>query len=74
MSLGGCKGSTGPSSLNPETGKPFGTTFPVITIRDMVNAQKLLLDYLSISELYAVDRGVDGRDADAPMDDIVSGR
>ena len=52
--LGGCKGSTGPSSLNPETGKPFGTTFPVITIRDMVNAQKLLLDYLGINELYAV--------------------
>jgi homoserine O-acetyltransferase len=52
--LGGCKGSTGPSSINPETGKPFGAKFPVITIRDMVNAQKLLIDHLGISQLYAV--------------------
>jgi homoserine O-acetyltransferase/O-succinyltransferase len=52
--IGGCKGSTGPSSINPKTGKPFGAEFPVITIRDMVNAQKLLLDHLRISRLYAV--------------------
>jgi homoserine O-acetyltransferase len=52
--LGGCKGSTGPSSVNPATGKPFGAKFPVITIRDMVNAQKLLIDQLGISQLYAV--------------------
>ena len=52
--IGGCKGSTGPSSINPETGKPFGASFPVITIRDMVNAQKLLLDHLGVSRLYAV--------------------
>jgi homoserine O-acetyltransferase len=52
--LGGCKGSTGPSSINPETGKPYGTKFPVITIRDMVRAQKLLIDHLGISQLYAV--------------------
>jgi homoserine O-acetyltransferase len=52
--LGGCKGSTGPSSLNPETGKPYGARFPVITIQDMVNAQKLFVEYLGISQLYAV--------------------
>ncbi len=37
--LGGCKGSTGPWSVNPKTGKPYGTDFPIITIGDMVNAQ-----------------------------------
>jgi homoserine O-acetyltransferase/O-succinyltransferase len=52
--IGGCKGSTGPSSVNPETGKPYGAKFPVITIRDMVNAQKILVDHLTISQLYAV--------------------
>jgi homoserine O-acetyltransferase len=52
--LGGCKGSTGPSSVNPATGKPFGAKFPVITIRDMVNAQKLLIDQLGISQLYVI--------------------
>ena len=52
--IGGCKGSTGPSSTNPETNKPYGAAFPVVTIRDMVNAQKLLLDFLGIPELYAV--------------------
>jgi len=52
--LGGCKGSTGPSSTNPATGRPYGAKFPVITIRDMVSAQKLLIDHLNISQLYAV--------------------
>jgi len=52
--IGGCKGSTGPSSLNPLTGKPYGAKFPVITIRDIVNAQKLLIDHLGIHQLYAV--------------------
>jgi len=52
--LGGCKGSTGPSSTNPATGRPYGAKFPVITIRDMVKAQKLLTDHLGISQLYAV--------------------
>ena len=46
--IGGCKGSTGPSSVNPATGKPYGITFPVITVRDVVNAQKLLIDHLGI--------------------------
>ena len=52
--LGGCQGSTGPSSVDPETGKPFGLRFPFVTIRDMVRAQKLLLDHLGIVELHAV--------------------
>jgi homoserine O-acetyltransferase len=55
--IGGCKGSTGPSSENPETGEPYGTAFPVITIRDMVNAQKLLVENLGIKRLYAVAGG-----------------
>jgi len=55
--IGGCKGSTGPSSINPETKKPYATTFPVITIKDMVNAQKLLNDHLAIKRLYAIAGG-----------------
>jgi len=55
--IGGCKGSTGPSSENPATGKPYGASFPVITITDMVNAQKLLIDHLGIPQLYAVAGG-----------------
>ncbi len=55
--IGGCKGSTGPSSENPATRKSYGPAFPVITIRDMVNAQKLLIDHLGISRLYAVAGG-----------------
>jgi homoserine O-acetyltransferase len=52
--LGGCQGSTGPSSIDPATGRPYGTRFPFVTIRDMVRSQKLLLDHLGISELHAV--------------------
>ena len=51
--LGGCQGSTGPSSLDPATGRPYGSSFPFVTIRDMVHAQKLLLDHLGIAELHA---------------------
>lgn len=52
--IGGCKGSTGPSSINPKTGKPYGLDFPVITIGDMVRAQKKLLNYLGIDSLLSV--------------------
>ncbi|WP_064093053.1 homoserine O-acetyltransferase MetX [Rossellomorea aquimaris] len=52
--LGGCDGSTGPTSINPKTGVPYGGTFPVITIRDMVNAQYEGLKELSIHHLHAV--------------------
>ncbi|HEY0604316.1 MAG TPA: homoserine O-acetyltransferase [Herpetosiphonaceae bacterium] len=52
--IGGCKGSTGPSSLNPATGRPYGSDFPVVTISDMVAAQVRLLDRLGIDTLRAV--------------------
>lgn len=52
--LGGCQGSTGPSSTNPATNRPYGLAFPFVTILDMVRAQKLLLDHLGVSELHAV--------------------
>ena len=52
--LGGCMGSTGPSSLNPVTGHPYGLAFPLLTIGDMVTAQKALIDHLGISRLLAV--------------------
>ncbi len=52
--LAGCKGSTGPSSLNPKTGKPYGLDFPLITIGDIVNAQKRLIEELGIKELLSV--------------------
>lgn len=52
--LGSCMGSTGPSSLNPQTGKAYGLDFPVVTITDMVKAQKALIDHLGISKLLSV--------------------
>lgn len=52
--IGGCMGSTGPSSINPATGKPWGLAFPVITIADMVRAQAMLIDHLGIDTLFAV--------------------
>ncbi len=52
--IGSCKGSTGPASLNPRTGKPYSLSFPVLMVRDMVRAQKLLLDRLGIDSLVTV--------------------
>ncbi|MDP2905652.1 MAG: homoserine O-acetyltransferase [Candidatus Omnitrophota bacterium] len=52
--IGGCKGSTGPSSIDPKTGKPYALSFPVITIADMVRAQKRLIDHLGIKKLLCV--------------------
>jgi homoserine O-acetyltransferase len=55
--LGGCRGTTGPSSTNPRTGKPYGSDFPVITVADMVRTERAFLDELGIEELYAVSGG-----------------
>lgn len=55
--LGGCGGSTGPSSLDPATGRPYGLRFPIVTIGDMVRAQKRLIDHLGIERLLAVAGG-----------------
>ncbi len=52
--LGSCMGSSGPASVNPATGRPWGMAFPVITIRDMVRAQAMLLDHLGVDRLKAV--------------------
>lgn len=52
--LGGCMGTTGPSSINPKTGKPYGLDFPMVTVGDMVDCQKKLIDHLDIPSLLAV--------------------
>lgn len=58
--LGGCSGSTGPASVEPGTGRPYGMRFPVITIRDMVRAQRRLLDDLGVRRLALVIGGSTG--------------
>ncbi len=52
--LGGCHGSSGPASINPATGKPWGAAFPVVTVEDWVQSQARLLDFLGIRQLAAV--------------------
>jgi len=52
--VGGCMGTTGPASIDPKTGEPYGLTFPVITIRDMVRAQAMLIEAMGIETLFAV--------------------
>jgi homoserine O-acetyltransferase len=55
--LGGCRGTTGPSSIDPATGAPYGSSFPVITVTDMVRTQRAVLDELGIERLAAVAGG-----------------
>ncbi|MBI4228231.1 MAG: homoserine O-acetyltransferase [Deltaproteobacteria bacterium] len=55
--LGSCYGTTGPSSINPETGKPYGLSFPLVTIRDMVRTQRGLIDHLEINRIRAITGG-----------------
>jgi homoserine O-acetyltransferase len=55
--LGGCRGTTGPSSTNPATGRPYGSDFPVITVADMVRTERAFLDELGIARLAAVAGG-----------------
>lgn len=55
--IGGCKGATGPLSINPATGRAYGLDFPIVTIGDMVEAQKQLIDHLGISRLYSIAGG-----------------
>jgi homoserine O-acetyltransferase len=52
--LGGCRGTTGPGSINSETGKPYGRDFPTITLADMVEVQRRLIDHLGIGQLRAI--------------------
>jgi homoserine O-acetyltransferase len=52
--IGGCMGTTGPAVIDPQTGKPYGLTFPLVTIRDMVRAQAMLVEHLGIAKLLAV--------------------
>lgn len=55
--IGGCRGSTGPASLDPDSGKPFGPDFPIVTVRDWVRSQTLLADRLGIQRWAAVAGG-----------------
>src|ERR1700690_2662610 len=52
--IGGCMGTTGPAVIDPQTGKPYGLTFPLVTIRDMVRAEAMLVEHLGIAKLLAV--------------------
>ena len=70
--LGGCQGSTGPASPHPIDGKPYGSRFPVVTIRDMVRAQVRLADHLVDPRMAFGDRRIDGRHAGPRVGDHLS--
>jgi homoserine O-acetyltransferase len=55
--LGGCRGTTGPGSINPDTGRPWGMSFPSVSVTDIVRLQKMLIDSLGIEKLLAVAGG-----------------
>ncbi|MBE3564752.1 MAG: homoserine O-acetyltransferase [Thermogemmatispora sp.] len=61
--LGGCYGSTGPSSIDPSTGRPYGMRFPLVTIRDMVHAQRRLIEHLGIRRLIVAGGSIGGQQA-----------
>ncbi len=61
--LGGCMGTTGPCSINPETGKPYGLNFPVITIEDVVRVQKKLIDFLGLKSFVVAGGSMGGMQA-----------
>ena len=70
--LGGCQGSTGPASPHPDDGRPYGSRFPVVTVRDMVRHQEQLMRHLGDRAVGVRDRRLDGRDAGARVGDHVS--
>jgi homoserine O-acetyltransferase len=66
--IGGCQGSTGPSSINPQTGKPYGLSFPLISIRDMIEAQRKSSRFFWHRKIVSCCRRFDGRDASFTVD------